>query len=502
MRTEAILVALISIGFYVYTHLFSKDAEVRQLITQPYHSLDDKSQFDSVTFTDEFEPRRFPLGILQYLDGDAKAVPITGWDELVNMKAKTELGRYWLEKYSINRLILMAEGLHCYDVKFGSEETIMDSLPKIIESIPDFISSNLIEEPVHQTYHAIELTSDDFKLDLPTMMPKLPSKQQAHLINPGEEYRYFKEGYLLNESGLAHYELRFYEGRLDPIDRVAVLHRIVRAWSRFTQRSQITTWIAHGSLLGYFFNGLIFPWDNDLDVQVTAKSFWDLVKLNQSIVIDYNNIESIGTYLIDINPWFQSRKRNPDNKIDARFIDLESGLYIDITTLTSEIQGMDVLSQMDEEEKTEFYKVFNPYHDEIVTELNQYEIEIRGKVNTTMTQKSLISCKDYHFYTVDELTPLIPTIFEGSVVMVPNNIEQQLLREYKRRSLYLDKYKGYTFDKFKRVWTHPTKMTEYNLIMEDFIRVHYEVMQKTFKRHTYDMGHLKEWPNFRVGSKG
>ncbi|ODQ62199.1 hypothetical protein WICANDRAFT_18293, partial [Wickerhamomyces anomalus NRRL Y-366-8] len=222
--------------------------------------------------------------------------------------------------------------------------------------------------------------------------------------------RYFKEGSLLELPHLSHYDLRFYYNRIEPIDRLAILHRIARSWFRFTNRLELKTWIAHGSLLGYYFNGLIMPWDDDLDVQVTASSFEKLMEYNGTLVIDYNDL-NLGKYLIDINPWYGVRSKESDNKIDARFIDVESGLYIDITTLS---------------------------HDYI--DKNDVQNE------------NLIFCKDYHVYKIDELSPLIPTIFEGEVGYVPNNIQNLLLREYKRKSLYLFEYRGFQFDKFRRIW--------------------------------------------------
>lgn len=484
MKTPLALVLALGLAFWYRQR--SQEEGSAQIVTAPYTLLKDKSAFDGVHFGESYDSRKFPLGVLQYLAStNDEVIPVRGWGDVLNITGKTELGRYWLDQHKLSAVILMKEGLDLYPVMFGCKESVLEHQAQEIDSVPDFINSTLHQARLVRDYNAIDLTAEDFKLGI-------PHQEMTH-------FRYFKEGVLLNQKGLAHYEVRFYESKLLPIDRVATLHRIIRAWARFTEKRGITTWLAHGNLLGYFFNGLIFPWDDDLDVQVTAKSFAEVVKLNQTLVVDYNDHEAIGSYLIDVNPWFASRERNSDNKIDARFIDIDTGLYIDITTLTSELSRMDIIDSFDEEERAEFYKIFNPYHDDVVTELESYESEIQQKANKLMLQGSLISCKDYHFYDVEELTPLIPTIFEGAVVYVPNNIEQLLLREYKRRSLYLHRFKGFTYDKFTRTWCHPKIASEYNPIMKSFIEQHYKVMQQTFKRHIFNVSLLTETPTFRTG---
>lgn len=484
MRTLVAVTLLTAIASYYYTQ-WNKPKGIAEIITSP-------NIRDAVHFRPgDFDRWRFPLNALDYVsqagaDDDEEevlSIPITGWDELVNMGAKTELGRYWLDQFDVDRVMLMKEQIHEYPVTFRANESVLDRVMDV-PSVKGFVDSRIREDAWVPEYKGVDLTHEDFVLG-------------AEYAPPGEQhFRYFKEGVLLNTTGLAHYEVRFYEEKLLPVDRIAGLHRIVRAWARFTTKSGITAWLAHGSLLGYYFNGLIFPWDDDLDVQVTGKSFMKLVGLNRTIVVDYT--DEIGMYLIDVNPWYGSRERESDNKIDARFIDLESGLYIDITTLASVSPDM---AMLDHEEMDEFHKVFDPYHDEVKTLLLEHEHDFQEAVDTTVEQGELVSCKDYHFYTVAELSPVIPTLFEGVVVMVPNNIEAMLLREYSRKSLYLHTYKGFTFDKFKRTWAHPRIVSEYNGGMARFIGDHYSrVLQTTFKRHAFDATVLREYAVFRTGS--
>lgn len=498
MKQGAIIAVALSVIVYVWQLRRVHETTPAQVITQPLHSSENRTEIERCLLNPNHHTSyQFPLAIIEYLQGhaDVHSIPISRWSALVNVSAKTELGQMFLKSYDVDRLILMKDTLRTYDVDFHSSEALSRYNG---DSIADTISSYFGTSEHKLTYKSIQLSPSNFDLDKDTNIPLLPEKQQHFLTDNISHYRYYKEGSLLNQSGLAHYELRFFDGRILPIDRIGTLHRIVRAWARFTNKSGIKTWIAHGSLLGYYFNGLIMPWDDDLDVQVTADSFWELVKLNQTLVIDYNDPEAIGTYLIDVNPFFVNRGKNSDNKLDARFIDVNTGLYIDITTLTSELNPLDIIEEIGELRMTELYKVFDPYHDDIVTETEEHEHETFKSMNESIATNSLISCKDHHFYTVEELSPLIPTIFEGEILYVPNNIANLLLREYKRKSLYLKEFKGFTYDPVTKLWTHPEIESEYNEQMAKFIKLHHHIKQTTFKRHIFHESDLITVPNFRL----
>lgn len=91
-------------------------------------------------------------------------------------------------------------------------------------------------------------------------------------------------------------------------------------------------------------------------------------------------------YLLDVNHWARRRDRgNGDNRIDARFIDIQNGLYIDITGI-SEV---------------------NPNR-----------------------EPGVLSCKNFHKYRTSEIYPLRQTIFEGTRAFVPYRYEQILTAEY------------------------------------------------------------------------
>lgn len=86
------------------------------------------------------------------------------------------------------------------------------------------------------------------------------------------------------------------------------------------------------------------------------------------------------------------------NVIDARWIDVRNGLYIDITGL-SEAQ---------------------PF-----------------------AKPGIWSCKNYHNYLVEELYPMRTTMFEGVEAKVPYAYDKILTEEYSQSALISTQFNGY-----------------------------------------------------------
>lgn len=86
------------------------------------------------------------------------------------------------------------------------------------------------------------------------------------------------------------------------------------------------------------------------------------------------------------------------NVIDARWIDMRNGLFIDITGLS----------------------------------------EIHPD-----THPGIWSCKNYHLYHTSELYPMRETMFEGVMAKVPYEYDKILTDEYGVRALLTTEFNGY-----------------------------------------------------------
>lgn len=78
------------------------------------------------------------------------------------------------------------------------------------------------------------------------------------------------------------------------------------------------------------------PWDSDIDVQMSEPSMHFLASYYNMSVYHYKTPghPTGRDYMLEINPHYLIRGREDKlNVIDARWIDTESGLFIDITTV-------------------------------------------------------------------------------------------------------------------------------------------------------------------------
>ena len=148
----------------------------------------------------------------------------------------------------------------------------------------------------------------------------------------------------------------------------------------------------------------MLPWDWDIDTQVSGATLAYMGKhLNQTMynytATDDRSVQRI--YLLDVNPAIVERERgNGNNIIDARWIDVQNGLYIDITGLS------------------ETHPDDNP---------------------------GVWSCKNYHRYNTMDLYPMRETMYEGTIAKVPYAYDRILTQEYHEEALIVTDYEGYAF---------------------------------------------------------
>lgn len=263
--------------------------------------------------------------------------------------------------------------------------------------------------------------------------------------------KYFHEASITGSATGSHFDWRFLDKpRYSDMERQTILHRIARAWLRFSREAGLVTWLAHGLLLGWYWNKMNMPWDADIDVQITLKSLRQLALYNQTLVVDYTDCAHGGVHLffIDVSPFYAYNGLG-SNVIDARFIDVATGMYVDITVLAP-------VSSLEPNE--EVYEVMDPeYRYSVLSALaglvlSEYRGSLLEKAQVALTDSTLLSCKDNHYYALDELHPLRVTMFEGMPALVPHDYERILQREYPR-GLTTKTHLDWVFRPFFDLWT-------------------------------------------------
>lgn len=173
------------------------------------------------------------------------------------------------------------------------------------------------------------------------------------------------------------------------------------------------TWLMHGSLLGWWWNRRILPWDSDIDVQMSENSMHMLAKYYNMTVYHFQlpEIPKGRDYLLEVNPnYIDSSTEDKHNVIDARWIDTDTGLFIDVTTLRRNITA------------------------------------------ETLGHKDAMMCKDKHAYIYDEIFPPRDTTFEIVPARIPSAYLQLLVEEYGAQALTNTNYANHAFDKDKMMW--------------------------------------------------
>ncbi|ODV65425.1 hypothetical protein HYPBUDRAFT_163037 [Hyphopichia burtonii NRRL Y-1933] len=267
----------------------------------------------------------------------------------------------------------------------------------------------------------------------------------SNSISINDEPTYYKLATLIkdstNQDAGWHNEWRFFNGALRylkdgysmkhlEIREQIILDRLLRNWFRFAEEKGIISWIAHGPLLSWYWDGLMFPFDIDIDIQMPSAELNRLsANYNMTLVIE-DISEGYGKYLIDCSSFLHHRdKARQDNVIDARFIDIDTGTYIDITGL-----GKNNEKPPDE---------FDSY--------------IRNK-NSQGEPIELYMDRRKHWLNFEKINPLRYSMLGGVPLYIPNDVMSMLNHEYTQgTTLYY--FDGYYYVPSIRLWIQQEKLT-------------------------------------------
>jgi phosphorylcholine metabolism protein LicD len=211
----------------------------------------------------------------------------------------------------------------------------------------------------------------------------------------GYPHRYFKF-----PPHSSHLDTRFARSKqLTTEEKHEALVKLVRWFLTNMRDLKVQPWLAHGALLGWHYGGKIMPWDDDVDVHIHYQDLLFLAAYhNMTVSLVKTGKHSKSEYLLDINPNHgqRSRKKDPDNMVDARYIDMATGLFVDITAVD--------------------------------------EVQAKGTWH--------LLAKDGHHYLQEDVLPLQNSTFEGEEVYVPKNAKLLLSHEYGDGSLNQTIYIG------------------------------------------------------------
>ncbi|QIW98360.1 hypothetical protein AMS68_003878 [Peltaster fructicola] len=210
-----------------------------------------------------------------------------------------------------------------------------------------------------------------------------------------------------------HYDGRFTDGRLPYEHHRSSLILLAQTCLTTLNEIGVETWIMHGSLVGWYWNRRILPWDSDIDLQISERSIEHLAQYYNMSTHHFRIGDSSlrRNYLLEINPNFRNSSiTDRENMIDARWIDTDTGLFLDLTTL---------------------------------------------RHNTSAAAEGTdgaMACKDGHHYRYDDIYPLRETTFEGVPAKVPFAYTDVITEEYRIGALSNKFFMGHQFDDAKQEW--------------------------------------------------
>ncbi|EGW35805.1 uncharacterized protein SPAPADRAFT_147474 [Spathaspora passalidarum NRRL Y-27907] len=242
-----------------------------------------------------------------------------------------------------------------------------------------------------------------------------------------------------NQDSGWHYDWRFINGKWrDRYRHSIILERLLRNWFKFCQKYGIISWINYGSLLGWYRNGAIYPFDLDIDIQMSIYHMTILgKKFNQTLVVE-DLREGTGKYLIDVGTFIHNRYITKNaNHIDARFLDVDSGLYIDLTALAISKES----SKIDP-------KFFKDICDD----------PAEGPVLDNDDDKEIYNDRNNWMYKFSHLSPLRLTMFEGIPCYVPKQIVKRMKFQYPCGTLNNFEFDHWYYVEQAGTWIHEKEL--------------------------------------------
>jgi hypothetical protein len=240
-----------------------------------------------------------------------------------------------------------------------------------------------------------------------------------------------KDKYFHESTFHPHYDGRFAAKQIDNNGKLSHLTALMQTFLATMNDIGAETWIMHGTLLGWWWNQRILPWDSDLDVQVDEQTIAFLAKYYNMTEYHYDIPEVNGgrTYLLEVNPHYTiPGVEDKLNVIDARWIDTDTGLFIDVSTVRA------------------------------------------NHTARALGIEGALMCKDRHHYLVPSRTgslspvlanicaqerdifPLRTSTFEGMHVKIPFDYSWLLEEEYGKKALTVTRFEQHRWNETTHLW--------------------------------------------------
>jgi hypothetical protein len=180
-------------------------------------------------------------------------------------------------------------------------------------------------------------------------------------------------------------------------EKLDTFREMFRAWSSWADDHQVPYWLSENTLVGWWWGRKHLPWEDHFEIQASVKIIPFLTNFNQSLIQN--------RYLLDVNRFVTFRMGDVLNEIDAKFIDTETGLSIDIRT-----------------------------------------------VSQISWQPDWVIDKRFHRTRVKKLACFRRAEFEGILTWIPVNTESLITAQYGDHIISSSVFKDFYFSKVENAW--------------------------------------------------
>ncbi|KAG0691055.1 hypothetical protein C6P40_005282 [Pichia californica] len=415
----------------------------------------------------------------------------------------------------------------------------VNQINKINKNFLTIKESNFINKLSKSNYQ-IDIPESNFELNFENQFKNLFDKDESELEEFEKSFidsiklsletsaenvsKYFKEvninwptsynGHKLKENG-GHYDARFFSGFISEmpnseltfhspyyeknginhmssnsnIDRRSIiLSHLLHTLLTITFHDGLFLWPAHGSLLAWYFTSMSFPWDGDGDVQMPIKDLAEFcLNYNNSMIVQ-NPKFGTGKYFVDCTSSLTHRgKESGNNNIDARIVDIDTGVFVDITGLGISSDrltnsNMNKLGDYIPKSVRSVYPTKKSNKRKVngrksnvgpaaarikqkrgaelksAKSLQEEEDNIMDdKILEIHKTNKIYNCRNDHYYTYDMISPVRLTLFEGAptfVVANENSLNDVLQQEYTNVATRRQAWEEWVFSKSLRMWIH------------------------------------------------
>lgn len=251
---------------------------------------------------------------------------------------------------------------------------------------------------LQKKYYELLANIDDLTPNQKNYLESLKYNIKNHYAS---QYKYFVEANeIVNTYGKGyHHDHRFFRSQVSAnleTLKTGILQGMLKTFTSTLKSLGITGWMSHGNMYGWMYNGLPFPYDDDIDFQMPLKHMHILAEhFNQSVLFQDPRF-GYGRYFLDFGNLGGRTHGNGNNNIDGRLIDMDTGLYIDITGLSfnGEIISSKLYTQLADVLDEHIIEVQHEGEDKISYDYSYFQ----DQKDATLSDLEKLSNDDYKKY--------------------------------------------------------------------------------------------------------